>query len=182
CTTNCLAPVVKVLNDSFGIEQGFMTTIHAYTGDQNILDGSHSDPRRSRAAAMSMIPTSTGAAKAVGLVLPELAGKLDGYAVRVPTPDVSMVDLTVTLKKAATKEEINSAMNEAAQTNLKGVLGFEDEPLVSVDFMGNPHSSIFDSLLTNVIGNQAKIVSWYDNEVGFSNRVIDLADYISSKF
>lgn len=182
CTTNCLAPVAKVLNDAFGVEQGFMTTIHAYTGDQNILDASHSDPRRSRAAAMSMIPTSTGAAKAVGLVLPELAGKLDGYAVRVPTPDVSMVDLSVTLKKAATKEEINMAMKEAANSTLKGVLGYEDEPLVSVDYMGNPNSSIFDSLLTNVIGNQAKIVTWYDNEVGFSNRVIDLANYIGSKF
>jgi glyceraldehyde-3-phosphate dehydrogenase type I len=181
CTTNCLAPVAKVLNDTFGIEQGFMTTVHAYTGDQNILDASHSDPRRARAAAMSMIPTSTGAAKAVGLVLPELAGKLDGYAVRVPTPDVSMVDLTVTLKKAATKEEINAAMKEAAHGPLKGVLGFEDEPLVSVDFMGNPNSSIFDSLLTNVIGNQAKIVTWYDNEVGFSNRVIDLANLVGSK-
>jgi glyceraldehyde-3-phosphate dehydrogenase type I len=182
CTTNCLAPVAKVLNDKFGIEQGFMTTIHAYTGDQNILDASHSDPRRSRAAAMSIIPTSTGAAKAVGLVLPELAGKLDGYAVRVPTPDVSMVDLTVNLTKAASVEEINSAMKEAANTSLKGVLAFEDEPLVSVDFLGNPNSSIFDSLLTSVIGNQAKIVTWYDNEVGFSNRVIDLANFVGSKF
>jgi glyceraldehyde-3-phosphate dehydrogenase type I len=181
CTTNCLAPVAKVLNDAFGVEQGFMTTIHAYTGDQNILDASHSDPRRSRAAAMSIIPTSTGAAKAVGLVLPELAGKLDGYAVRVPTPDVSMVDLSVTLKKAATKEEINAAMKEAANGPLKGVLAFEEDPLVSIDFLGNPHSSIFDSLLTNVIGNQAKIVTWYDNEVGFSNRVIDLANFIGSK-
>jgi glyceraldehyde-3-phosphate dehydrogenase type I len=181
CTTNCLAPVAKVLNDAFGVEQGFMTTIHAYTGDQNILDASHSDPRRSRAAAMSIIPTSTGAAKAVGLVLPELAGKLDGYAVRVPTPDVSMVDLSVTLKKAATKEEINAAMKEAANGALKGVLAFEEDPLVSIDFLGNPNSSIFDSLLTNVIGNQAKIVTWYDNEVGFSNRVIDLANFIGGK-
>ena len=181
CTTNCLAPVAKVLNDKFGVEQGFMTTIHAYTSDQNILDASHSDPRRSRAAAMSIIPTSTGAAKAVGLVLPELAGKLDGYAVRVPTPDVSMVDLSVTLKKAATKEEINSAMKEAANGQMKGVLAYTDEPLVSIDFLGNPNSSIFDSLLTNVIGNQAKIVTWYDNEVGFSNRVIDLANYMGSK-
>jgi len=181
CTTNCLAPVAKVLNDSFGVEQGFMTTIHAYTGDQNILDATHSDPRRARAAAMSMIPTSTGAAKAVGLVLPELAGKLDGYAVRVPTPDVSMVDLTVTLKKAATKEEINNAMKVAANTNLKGVLAYTEEELVSIDFLGNPNSSIFDSKLTNVIGNQAKIVTWYDNEVGFSNRVIDLAAFIGSK-
>lgn len=181
CTTNCLAPIAKVLNDSFGIEQGFMTTVHAYTGDQNILDARHSDMRRSRAAAMSMIPTSTGAAKAVGLVLPELKGKLDGYAVRVPTPDVSMVDLTVTLKKEVTVEAINSAMKEASQTTLKGVLGYEELPLVSVDFMGNPNSSVFDSLLTNVIGNQAKVVSWYDNEVGFSNRVVDLAHFIGSK-
>ena len=181
CTTNCLAPVAKVLNDKFGVEQGFMTTIHAYTGDQNILDANHSDPRRARAAAMSIIPTSTGAAKAVGLVLPELAGKLDGYAVRVPTPDVSMVDLAVTLKTKATAEEINSAMKEAANSSLKGVLAYEEEELVSVDFLGNPHSSIFDSKLTNVIGNQAKIVTWYDNEVGFSNRVIDLAEFIGSK-
>lgn len=181
CTTNCLAPVAKVLHDAFGVEQGFMTTIHAYTGDQNILDANHKDPRRARAAAMSMIPTSTGAAKAVGLVLPELKGKLDGYAVRVPTPDVSMVDLSVTLKKAATAQEINNAMKEAANSNLKGVLAYEEEELVSVDFMGNPHSSIFDAKLTNVIGNQAKIVTWYDNEVGFSNRVVDLAAYIGSK-
>jgi len=178
CTTNCLAPVAKVLHDAFGVEHGLMTTIHAYTSDQNILDGNHSDPRRSRAAAMSMIPTTTGAAKAVGMVLPELAGKLDGYAVRVPTPDVSMVDLTVTLKRAVTKEEINSAMKEASQTTLKGVLGYEEEPLVSIDFMGNPLSSIFDPGLTNVMENTAKIVTWYDNEVGFSNRVIDLANYI----
>ena len=181
CTTNCLAPVAKVLNDTFGIEQGFMTTVHAYTGDQRILDANHSDPRRARAAAMNMIPTSTGAAKAVGLVLPELKGKLDGYAVRVPTPDVSMVDLTVTLSKTATKETINAAMKEASEGALKGVLGYTDEPLVSMDFLGNPNSSIFDSLLTNVIGNQAKIVTWYDNEAGFSNRVIDLATYIGGK-
>lgn len=181
CTTNCLAPVAKVLNDNFGIAQGFMTTVHAYTGDQNILDSSHSDPRRARAAAMSIIPTSTGAAKAVGLVLPELKGKLDGYAVRVPTPDVSMVDLTVTLEKPATIEQINKAMAEAANGKMKRVLEYTDEPLVSIDFLGNPHSSIFDSLLTNVIGNQAKIVSWYDNEVGFSNRVIDLAHHIANK-
>jgi glyceraldehyde 3-phosphate dehydrogenase len=178
CTTNCLAPVAKVLNDTFGIENGLMTTIHAYTSDQNILDANHSDPRRSRAAAMSMIPTTTGAAKAVGLVLPELKGKLDGFAVRVPTPDVSMVDLTVTLKKKATKEEINAAVKEASQSSLKGVLGYEEEPLVSIDFMGNPNSSIFDPALTNVIDNTAKIVTWYDNEVGFSNRVVDLANYI----
>lgn len=181
CTTNCLAPVAKVLNDVFGIENGLMTTVHAYTGDQNILDGSHSDPRRARAAAINIVPTTTGAAKAVGLVLPELAGKLDGYAVRVPTPDVSMVDLTVNLKKEATIEQINAAMKEAANGELKGVLAYEEDPLVSIDFMGNPNSSIFDSQLTNVIGKQAKIVTWYDNEVGFSNRVLDLANHIANK-
>lgn len=179
CTTNCLAPVAKVLDEAFGIETGLMTTVHAYTGDQNILDGSHKDPRRARAAAMNIVPTTTGAAKAVGLVLPNLVGKLDGYAVRVPTPDVSMVDLTVILKKPATKESINAAMKEAAEGELKGVLAYETDPLVSIDFMGNPNSSIFDSLLTNVIDNQAKIVTWYDNEVGFSNRVLDLADHIA---
>lgn len=181
CTTNCLAPVAKVLHEVFGVENGMMTTIHAYTGDQNVLDSSHKDPRRARACAMSMIPTTTGAAKAVGLVLPDLAGKLDGYAVRVPTPDVSMVDLTVNLKKTATKEQINKAMQEAANGYLKGVLGYEEEPLVSIDFLGNPHSSIFDAGLTNVIGNQVKVVTWYDNEVGFSNRVVDLANHIASK-
>lgn len=181
CTTNCLAPVAKVLDEAFGIEQGLMTTIHAYTGDQNVLDASHSDPRRSRACAMSMIPTTTGAAKAVGLVLPQLAGKLDGYAVRVPTPDVSMVDLTVILKKEVTKEEINAAIVEASNGELKDVLAFENDPLVSIDFLGNPNSSIFDMGLTNVIGKQAKIVTWYDNEVGFSNRVVDLTNHIASE-
>ena len=181
CTTNCLAPVAKVLHDTFEIENGFMTTVHAYTGDQRILDANHSDPRRARAAAMNIIPTSTGAAKAVGLVLPALKGKLDGYAVRVPTANVSMVDLTVNLKKAATVETINAAMKEASESSLKGVLAYTDEPLVSSDFMGNPYSSIFDSLLTNVIGNQAKIVTWYDNETGFSNRVIDLATHMGEK-
>jgi glyceraldehyde-3-phosphate dehydrogenase type I len=181
CTTNCLAPIVKVLHETFGIEHGLMTTVHAYTSDQNILDNSHSDMRRARAAAVSMIPTSTGAAKAMGEVIPEMAGKLDGYAVRVPTPDVSMVDLTVTLKKPADKKSINAAMKEASQGALKGILGYTEEELVSVDFMGNPDSSIFDSKLTNVIGNTAKVVSWYDNEVGFSNRVIDLAKFIGGK-
>ena len=181
CTTNCLAPVAKVLDEAFGVEQGLMTTIHAYTGDQNVLDANHSDLRRARACGMSMIPTTTGAAKAVGLVLPNLKGKLDGYAVRVPTPDVSMVDLTVMLKKEASKEEINKAIIEASEGNLKGVLSYEKDPLVSVDFLGNSHSSIFDLGLTNVIGKQAKIVTWYDNEVGFSNRVIDLANHIASK-
>ncbi len=181
CTTNCLAPVVKVLNDNFGIINGLMTTVHSYTSDQNLLDNSHSDLRRARAAAMSMIPTSTGAAKALGDVIPEMKGKLDGYAVRVPTPDVSMVDLTVTLEKAATKQEINEAMKKAAETNLKGVLGYTTEELVSIDYMGATESSYFDSKLTNVIGSTAKIVSWYDNEVGFSNRVIDLANFIGQK-
>ncbi|MEX0799161.1 MAG: type I glyceraldehyde-3-phosphate dehydrogenase [Bacteriovoracaceae bacterium] len=181
CTTNCLAPVAKVLDEVFGIENGLMTTIHSYTSDQSLLDGNHQDPRRARAAAVNMVPTTTGAAKAVALVLPKLKGKLDGYAVRVPTPDVSLVDLTVNLKKKATKEEINNAFKEAAQGSLKGVLAYEDDLLVSTDFMGNPNSSIIDSDMTNVIDNTAKVVSWYDNEVGFSNRVVDLANHIASK-
>jgi len=181
CTTNCLAPVVKVLHENFGIVNGLMTTVHAYTSDQNLLDNSHSDLRRARAAAMSMIPTSNGAAKALGEVIPEMLGKLDGYAVRVPTPDVSMVDLTVTLDKKTTKAEINEAMKKASQTHLKNILGYTEEELVSIDFMGATESSYFDSKLTNVIGNTAKIVSWYDNEVGFSNRVIDLANFIGQK-
>lgn len=181
CTTNCLAPVVKVLHENFGIVNGLMTTVHAYTSDQNLLDNAHDDLRRSRAAALSIIPTSTGAAKALGEVIPEMIGKLDGYAVRVPTPDVSMVDLTVVLEKKATKQEINDAMKKAAHGNLKGILGYTEEELVSMDFMGAPESSFFDSKLTNVIGNTAKIVSWYDNEVGFSNRVIDLANYVGQK-
>jgi glyceraldehyde-3-phosphate dehydrogenase type I len=181
CTTNCLAPVVKVLHENFGIVNGLMTTVHAYTSDQNLLDNSHSDLRRARAAAMSMIPTSTGAAKALGEVIPEMLGKLDGYAVRVPTPDVSMVDLTVNLEKKASKAEINEAMKKASEGSLKGILGYTTEELVSIDFMGSTESSYFDSKLTNVIGNTAKIVSWYDNEVGFSNRVIDLANFIGQK-
>lgn len=181
CTTNCLSPLVKVLHENFGIENGFMTTVHAYTSDQNILDNSHKDIRRSRAAAMSMIPTSTGAAKALGDVIPEMKGKLDGYAVRVPTPDVSMVDLTVNLKKSATVAQVNQAMKEAANSNLKGVLGYTEEELVSIDYMGRPESSVFDSKLTNVLGNNLKVVSWYDNEVGFSNRVLDLSRYIGEK-
>ncbi len=183
CTTNCLAPVVKVLEDKFGIENGFMTTVHAYTSDQNLLDGSHSDLRRARAAAMSMIPTSTGAAKAMGEVIPAMKGKLDGSSIRVPTSDVSVVDFTANLKTKTTKEEINKVMKEAAETYLKGVLEFTDLELVSNDFKGNQHSSIFDSKLTNVInGNMVKVVSWYDNEVGFSCRVIDLAKYVGDKF
>ncbi len=181
CTTNCLAPIAKVLDDNFGIINGFMTTIHAYTNDQNILDNAHSDPRRARAAAMSMIPTTTGAAKAVGLVIPHLKGKLDGYAVRVPTPDVSMVDLTVNVSKDVTIEAINSAMKEAANGALKGVLAYEAEELVSIDYLGRSESSIFDAGLTNIIGKNVKVVSWYDNEYGFSNRVIDLANYIGEK-
>ena len=181
CTTNCLAPIVKVLHENFGIVNGLMTTIHSYTTDQNLLDNAHEDLRRARAANLSMIPTSTGAAKALSEVIPEMHGKLDGYAVRVPTPDVSMVDLTVVLEKKASKQEINEAMKKASQGNLKGILGYTEEELVSQDFMGTTESSYLDSKLTNVIGNTAKVVSWYDNEVGFSNRVIDLANFIGQK-
>ena len=181
CTTNCLAPLAKVINDKFGIENGFMTTIHSYTSDQMLLDGQHSDPRRARSAAVSMIPTTTGAAKTVGEIIPELKGKLDGYAVRVPTPNVSLTDFTVNLKKAATKQEINAALKEASETYLKGILRFETDELVSVDYMGMKHSSCVDATLTNVIGNNVKIVAWYDNEAGFSNRVLDLVKFIGSK-
>jgi glyceraldehyde-3-phosphate dehydrogenase type I len=181
CTTNCLAPIVKVLLENFGIVNGLMTTVHSYTSDQNLLDNAHEDLRRARAANLSMIPTSTGAAKALGEVIPSVKGKLDGYAVRVPTPDVSMVDLTVVLEKKASKEEVNLAMKKASETNLKGVLGYTEEELVSQDFMGTTESSILDSKLTNVIGNTVKVISWYDNEVGFSNRVIDLANFIGQK-
>lgn len=181
CTTNCLAPIVKVLHENFGIVNGLMTTVHAYTSDQNLLDNAHDDLRRARAAALSMIPTSTGAAKALGEVIPEMQGKLDGYAVRVPTPDVSMVDLTVVLEKKVSKDEINAAMKKASESNLKGFLGYTTEELVSMDFMGATESSYFDSKLTNVIGNTAKVVSWYDNEVGFSNRVLDLANFVGQK-
>jgi glyceraldehyde 3-phosphate dehydrogenase len=175
CTTNCLAPVAKVLNDTFGLKKGIMTTVHSYTNDQNVLDLPHKDLRRARACAVSMIPTSTGAAKAVGLVLPELKGKLTGYAVRVPTPNVSLVDLTVELAKDATKEAINEAMKKASEGAMKGVLRYTDEPLVSIDLNGEPASSTFDSQLTMVLeGNMAKIVSWYDNEWGYSNRCAEL--------
>ncbi len=174
CTTNCLAPVVKVLEDSFGIDHGFMTTIHAYTNDQNILDLPHKDLRRARAAAMSMIPTSTGAAKAISEVLPSLKGKLDGLAVRVPVQDGSLVDLVVQVKKNTTKDEINAAMKAAANGPLKGYLEYCEDPIVSNDVIGNPASSVFDSLSTNVMqGNMVKVMSWYDNEWGFSNRVVD---------
>lgn len=181
CTTNCLAPVAKVLNDSFGIEKGLMTTVHSYTSDQQILDGSHKDPRRARAAALSMIPTTTGAAKAVGMVIPDLKGKLDGYAVRVPTPNVSMVDLTVDLKENITKEQVNASLKNAAETHLKGILAYTEEELVSIDFTGMRESSCVDATLTNTIGNQVKVISWYDNEAGFSNRVIDLAKFVGER-
>lgn len=181
CTTNCLAPVAKVLLDNFGIKRGFMNTIHAYTNDQRILDLPHKDLRRARSAAMSIIPTTTGAARAVALVLPDLKGKLDGFATRVPTPDGSMVDLTVELEREVTKEEINSAMKKAAEGDMKGVLAYTEDPIVSIDIVGNSASSIFDSGLTMVLGeksNLVKVVSWYDNEWGYSNRVADLAGIV----
>jgi len=174
CTTNCLGPFAKVLNDEFGIVRGLMTTIHAYTGDQNLQDGPHRDLRRARAAAVNIVPTSTGAAKAIGLVLPELKGKLDGYALRVPIPTGSVTDLTVELSKAASAADINAAMKAAAEGKLKGILKYYDAPIVSSDIVTDPHSSIFDAGLTKVIGNQAKAVSWYDNEWGYSNRLVDL--------
>lgn len=182
CTTNCLAPFAKVVHEKFGIVKGLMTTVHAYTNDQNILDLPHKDLRRARAAGMSIIPTTTGAAKAVALVLPELKGKLNGFAMRVPTPNVSVVDLVVELQKPTTAEEINAALKAAAENELKGILQYCEEPLVSKDFNGNSHSSIVDAPSTMVIeGNMAKIVSWYDNEWGYSNRVVDLISYITGK-
>ncbi len=182
CTTNCLAPVAKVLNDVFGIVKGQMTTIHSYTNDQKILDLPHKDLRRARAAAMSMIPTSTGAAKAIYLAIPELKGKLDGVAIRVPTPNVSIVDLTVQLAKPATAEEINGALKKAASGPMQGVLDVADEELVSIDFRGNPHSSIVDAGLTKVVdGTLAKVFAWYDNEWGFSNRVHDLIHFMAKR-
>ncbi len=175
CTTNCLAPVAKVLNDKFGIKRGLMNTIHSYTNDQAILDAPHKDLRRARSAAVSIIPTSTGAAKAVGLVIPELQGKLDGFAMRVPTPDGSVVDLTCELNKTVTADEVNAAIKEAAEGSMKGILEYCPDPIVSIDIVGNPHSSIFDAGLTKVMdGNFVKIVSWYDNEFGYSNRVSEL--------
>jgi glyceraldehyde 3-phosphate dehydrogenase len=180
CTTNCLAPVVKVLHEAFGVERGFMTTIHSYTNDQKILDAPHKDLRRARAAAVSQIPTTTGAAKAVGLVMPELKGKIDGFSVRVPTPDVSLVDFVAILKKATTAEEINAAFKAAAAGPLRGILGVTDEPLVSVDFMGDPRSGIVDLLSTKVIeGSLAKVIAWYDNEWGYSCRLVDLAKFVA---
>jgi glyceraldehyde 3-phosphate dehydrogenase len=180
CTTNCLAPVVKVLNDSFGFKKGLMNTIHSYTNDQIILDAPHKDLRRARAAALSIIPTTTGAAKAVGLVIPEMKGKVDGYAMRVPTPDGSVVDLTCELEKEVTKEDINNAMKQAAEGPMKGILEYCDEPIVSADIVGNTHSSVFDSLLTQVIdGKFVKVVSWYDNEFGYANRVVDMVEKVA---
>ncbi|MDH3973612.1 MAG: type I glyceraldehyde-3-phosphate dehydrogenase [Deltaproteobacteria bacterium] len=180
CTTNCLAPVARVLEENFGIKRGLMTTIHSYTNDQNILDLPHKDMRRARAAALSMIPTTTGAAKAVSLVLPELKGKLDGMAVRVPTPNVSLVDLVAELDKEVTAEEINGAVKAASEGKMKGILQYCNEPLVSIDFNGNPHSSIFDAKSTVVIEkNLVKVLSWYDNEWGFSNRMVDLLEIIT---
>ncbi|MDO9512049.1 MAG: type I glyceraldehyde-3-phosphate dehydrogenase [Bacteroidales bacterium] len=180
CTTNCLAPIAKVMNDKFGIVRGLMNTIHSYTNDQIILDAPHKDLRRARAAAMSIIPTKTGAAKAVGLVIPELDGKLDGFAMRVPTPDGSVIDLTLELENAATKEEIHAAMKEASEGKMKGVLEFCVDPIVSIDIVGNTHSSIYDSLLTMVSGGKfVKIVSWYDNEVGYSSRLADLVEKVA---
>lgn len=176
CTTNCLAPVAKVLNDEFGIVKGLMTTVHAYTNDQKILDLPHSDLRRARSAAVSIIPTTTGAAAAVGKVIPALNGKLNGMAMRVPTPDGSVVDLTVELEKSVTKEEVNAAMKKAAEGPLKGILEYTEDPIVSIDIVGNSHSSIFDSGMTMADGNMVKIISWYDNEWGYSCRVVDLVE------
>jgi glyceraldehyde 3-phosphate dehydrogenase len=180
CTTNCLVPVVKVLQDSFGFKRGMMMTCHSYTNDQNILDLPHKDLRRARAAAMSMIPTTTGAAKATSLVIPELKGKIDGLSIRVPTPDVSVVDLTAELEKTVTIDDVNNAFREAANGALKGILAVSDEPLVSVDYIGNPHSSIVDLMSTFVLqGNMVKVMAWYDNEWGYSVRCVDLARYIA---
>ncbi|GAA2084723.1 type I glyceraldehyde-3-phosphate dehydrogenase [Pseudolysinimonas kribbensis] len=181
CTTNSLAPLAKVFNDAFGIERGLMTTVHAYTADQNLQDGPHSDLRRARAAALSIIPTSSGAAKAIGLVLPELNGKLDGYALRVPTPTGSITDLTLTASKPVTVDEIKAAYKAAADGPLKGILQYTEDEIVSRDIVGNPHSSIFDAGLTRVLGDQVKISAWYDNEWGFSNRMVDLTEYVAER-
>ncbi len=179
CTTNCLAPMAKVLNDTFGLETGYITTIHAYTADQRLQDAPHKDLRRARAAALSMIPTSTGAAKAVGLVLPELAGKLDGMAVRVPTPTGSVTDLTATLKTEATAEQVNAALKAAADGPMKGILQYCEDPIVSVDIVGNTHSCIVDAALTKCTGNLVKVFGWYDNEAGYATRVVDLAERLA---
>ena len=179
CTTNCLAPMAKVLNDTFGLEKGYITTIHAYPADQRLQDAPHRDLRRARAAALSMIPTSTGAAKAVGLVLPELAGKLDGMAVRVPTPTGSVTDLTATLKTEATAEQVNAALKAAAEGPMKGILQYCEDPIVSVDIVGNTHSCIVDAALTKCTGNLVKVFGWYDNEAGYATRVVDLAERLA---
>jgi glyceraldehyde 3-phosphate dehydrogenase len=181
CTTNCLAPLAKVFMDNFGIERGFMTTVHAYTADQNLQDGPHSDLRRARAAAQNIIPTSTGAAKALGLVIPELVGKLDGYALRVPVITGSITDLTLEATKPVTVAEINAAYKAAADGPLKGILKYTEDEIVSSDIQGDPHSSIFDAGLTKVIGNQVKVASWYDNEWGYSNRLVDITEYVADK-
>jgi glyceraldehyde 3-phosphate dehydrogenase len=180
CTTNCLAPLAKVLHDSFGIEKGLMTTIHAYTQDQNLQDAPHKDLRRARAAALNIVPTSTGAAKAIGLVLPELKGKLDGYALRVPVPTGSATDLTVTLARETTVAEVQAAYKAAADGPLKGYLVYTEDPIVSSDIVTDPASCIFDATLTKVIGNQVKVVGWYDNEWGYSNRLVDLVGLVGS--
>jgi glyceraldehyde 3-phosphate dehydrogenase len=182
CTTNCLAPIAKVLHDNYGIEYGLMTTVHGYTQDQMLQDGPHKDLRRARAASLSMVPTSTGAAKAIGLVLPSLNGKLDGIAVRVPTPNVSLVDLTATVERDCDEKAVNAAMKKAADGDLKGILQYSDEPLVSIDFNNNPHSSIFDAPLTKVLGKRlVKIFSWYDNEWGYSNRLADVTAFVAER-
>lgn len=179
CTTNCLAPLAKVFLDNFGIERGLMTTVHAYTSDQNLQDGPHRDLRRARAAAINIVPTSTGAAKAIGLVIPELAGKLDGYALRVPVPTGSIIDLTIETRAGLTVDEVNAAYREAADGALAGLLKYTDEPLVSTDIVGDPHSCIFDSGLTKVMGTQVKIAGWYDNEWGYSHRLVDLTEFVA---
>jgi glyceraldehyde 3-phosphate dehydrogenase len=181
CTTNCLAPLAKVFMDNFGIERGLMTTVHAYTADQNLQDGPHSDLRRARAAAANIIPTSTGAAKALGLVIPELVGKLDGYALRVPVITGSITDLTVQSTKPVTVAEVNAAYKAAAEGPLKGILSYTEDEIVSSDIQGDPHSSIFDAGLTKVIGNQVKVASWYDNEWGYSNRLVDITEYVAER-
>ncbi|QWS34471.1 type I glyceraldehyde-3-phosphate dehydrogenase [Curtobacterium aetherium] len=181
CTTNSLAPLAKVFHDAFGIERGLMTTVHAYTADQNLQDGPHKDPRRARAAALNIVPTSTGAAKAIGLVLPELAGKLDGFALRVPVPTGSITDLTLETKADVTVDEINAVYKAAAEGPLKGILLYSEDPLVSTDITTDPHSSIYDSGLTKVMGNLVKITSWYDNEWGYSNRLVDLTEFVGEK-
>ncbi len=181
CTTNCLAPLAKVFNDTFGIERGLMTTVHAYTADQNLQDGPHSDLRRARAAAVNIVPTSTGAAKAIGLVLPELKGKLDGFALRVPVPTGSVTDLTVIATKSASVDEIKAAYKEAADGYLKGILKYTEDEIVSSDIVGDPHSSIFDSGLLRVLGNEVKLTAWYDNEWGYSNRLVDLTEYVGAR-